>query len=126
MEKKKKKKLKEKIEFYQTIQQIFQMLGIDLMQTIPAKYFLNVQNLRCILIYGSGTVSSFYYTFNLIDTFEEYISSFYVLSSMVICLTLYSFLVWNTGKLSEIFAKMRTIIQESECINFLCELTGVS
>lgn len=106
------------MEFYQTIQRIFQMLGIDLIQTKPQKYLFNVKNLRCILVFGSGAVASFYYTFYLVNTFEEYIASFYVLSSMLICLTLYSFIVWKMEKLIEFYTTLKNTIQDREYFIF--------
>lgn len=113
------------MNIFLTIQRTFRMMGIDLMQSIPSKYPFNVQNLRCIFVYGSGAVASFYYTIYYVNTFEEYIASFYVLSSMLICLTLYSFIVWKMDNLIEFYTFLKNTIQDRECISceyIRCEL----
>lgn len=99
-------------ELLQTTQHYFRLLGIHLVQTTTQKYPLNLQNLRTFLVFTLGTIFSLGYTFCLANTFEEYIATFYVLSSMLICFTIYSFIVWRTKKLIQFFRSVSQFLQK--------------
>lgn len=98
-------------EFFGTTQLYFQKLGINLKQT-TRKYPISLRNLRTFCFFGFGTVASVCYTCFLAKTFEEYIASFYVLSSMLICLSIYSFVFWTQDKLIKIFTDFSQYIAE--------------
>lgn len=100
-----------KDEFFESTQKYFRMLGIVLKPS-DRKYPFFLRNVRTFCVFGAGTASSFYYTITSAKTFEEFIVSFYVLSSMLICLSLYSFVVWQMNKLTRVFSEINENIQE--------------
>lgn len=100
-----------KAELLQITQKYFRILGIHLVQTTQ-KYPLNLRNLRTFLVFGSGTIFSLVYTFYLAKTFEEYIATFYVLSSMLICFISFSFIIWRMKRLIRSFSNVSQTIQE--------------
>lgn len=107
-------------ELFETTQQYFQKLGINLKQTTQTYPFI-VRNVRTFYVFGSGVVASFFYTFFLAKSFEEYIASFYVLSSMLICFSTYAFVVWRMDKLIQFVADVSQYIEERKSdfqINF--------
>lgn len=105
--------IEKKMKLYKTIQRICRLLGIDL-QLVPQKYMFNVDNLRCVLLFGSGVLSSICHTFYSANTFEEYIASFYVLSSMLICFTIYSFIIWKIENLIKFYTDFKSAIHTRE------------
>lgn len=100
-----------KEEFFESTQKYFRMLGIHLKPS-ARKYPFVLRNVRTFCVFGGGTALSFCYTVTLAKTFEELIASFYVLSSMLICLSIYSFVVWRMDKLTRVFSEINDNIQE--------------
>lgn len=100
-----------KSELLQTTQMYFRILGINLIQTTQ-KNALNLRSLRTYLVFGSATVSSLCYTLYLAKTFEDYITTLYALSTMLLCLTCYSFVIWRMESFTSFFSERRQMSHE--------------
>lgn len=98
-------------ELFETVQLYFRKLGINLKRSTQ-KYPLILRNVRTFCIFGSGTIASICYTLFEASTFEEYIAAFYVLSSMLICFSTYSFVVWRMDKLIQFFTDVDHYLAE--------------
>lgn len=101
-------------EVLSTTQHYFRILGVNLVHA-PQKYPLNLNNLRTFVVFGLGACSSFCFTCFSAKTFEEYIATFYILSSMLICFSSYTFLVWKGETLRRLFTAFRQNVHERKC-----------
>lgn len=101
-------------DFFETTQQYFRILGINLKQNEQSahKYPLFLRNVRTFFVFGSGTIASICYTVTSAKTFEEYIATFYVLSSMLICFSIYTIVVWTMDQFIRFFNDVNEIMQE--------------
>lgn len=109
-------------EFFHTTQQYFRILGINLVKT-PQKYRLNLQNLRTFFVFGLGSILSLCFTVNLAKTFEEYIVTFYVLSTMVICVLAFAYVFWKTENFKRSFTDIRQNMLERKFCKWFYQIT---
>lgn len=93
---------------------IFQMLGINLRQSNLNHLQFNAQNMQHLLLFILGTIASICYPIFEANRFEEYIASFYIVSSMIICLTVYASIIWRIQKFVEFFTSLEITIQARE------------
>lgn len=108
---------KGEMEIFQIVRKLFLMLGIDLKQTVQNHSFhsaLNFRSLTTVLIFGYGTTVCLRELLFNCDTFMEYIFAFYAVSSMILCLTLYTFVLWSSPEFIKFFIRAQNVIQESK------------
>lgn len=100
-----------KEEFFQSTQKYFQLLGVNLKQA-PHKYPLNLRNVRTLFAFGVGNIACVCYIVTSAKTFEDFITSFYVLSSMLICFSTFSIVLWRMDRMERLFTEINRKIQE--------------
>lgn len=89
-------------------------MGINLQQSSSNHPLFNTRIMRFLFIFIFGTICSVCYPLFSAKTFEDYIASFYVISSMIICLTIYSSIIWRVQKFQQFFTHLETSVQGSE------------
>lgn len=109
--------IKLKPRIFQYTEKMLEILGIELRQSAQKYTRFNVRSIWFIFVFICGTIASVCYPIFNAKTFHQYIQSFYVVSSMVICLTCYTSILWRKPKLINIFVSLEGNLQKSRCHN---------
>lgn len=94
----------------QTLQQKFAILGICSIEMYHNKNKLLIG----FLIFGISTISHFVFPFGVANTFEEYTNSIYMTTMTLSLLTVYSIVIWKTGKIFQFIEGCEQTIGKSE------------
>lgn len=95
------------------IKNYFEVLGITSRQS-TRKDLLKRQNIVFFIIIGMNVLSSTAFGYYEANSFEEYVDSFYVTSSVFICFSAFGILLWDVPKLYRFINALESTINISK------------
>lgn len=98
---------------FKLIQADCALLGIDPYQSHEI-HIINQRSLISFLLHILANVSSGYYFFYVDKPLEQYILSFYVTTSILVCFLQFINLFWQMPKLDEFFVTVGDFVQLRE------------
>lgn len=102
-----------KMKVFESIEADCTLLGIDAYKLRP-NHQLNLRSSIVLLSYILSIVSCAYYFCYIDKSFERYISSFYVTTSIFVCFLQFTNLFWQMPKLTDFFSVMDDYLQQRE------------
>lgn len=103
------------MKIFDSIKHYFEILGFISTQS-TRKDLINIQNFIFFLVIGMYLTLTTVFAYHEANSFEQYIDSFYAISSALICLEIYGICFWEMPKLYRFIDALESTINESKMI----------